>query len=255
MNQCKRLLSTLLLLWGFGTTTSGWAGPVTPLYSYNTPPPFHPATADNLSTYLARQFSADESDHYQFKAQHLPRKRLDILIAKKDWKGAVIWANPEWFSKFDQGRLLWSEPLATDYNLVLSHKAHPVEYLGPESLKGLRLGGILGHVYAEFETMLNQGEMVREDTADYRHNLAKLKEGRVDVTFLPSSALTALLKINPQLTHWMHISSKPRNIFQYYMFCDRSNPELMTYLNSRIQQLAHDKYWTREIDSWHYVAQ
>ena len=220
----------------------------TPLYTYNTPPPFYPGDSDDLSSYLAKFLS--EASNKKFEALYLPRKRLDKLVSDDNWQGAIMWANPTWFNDPERQTYLWSNPIATDYNLVLSHKHRPLEYQGPRSLIGLKLGGILGHVYVEFEEMIKQGSLIRENTHSYESNLLKLKAGRVDVIFIPASSLSILLKLNPDMRDWLHIAKQPRSKFQYFFFCERSNSQLISFLNEQIKRLENDTEWNEEVRGW-----
>lgn len=233
----------LLFVLGATITTFSYSAETVHLYLYNTPPPFHPDSKDNLSDYLAKWLSKRSDGMYRFKAVYLPRKRLDRLIRKEGWKGMVVWANPEWFKDLNKTHYLWSDPLATDYNLVLSNRENPVEYEMPSSLKNLKLGGILGHVYAEFNSLLDQGALIREDASTYQQNLMKLKAQRLDVIFLPSSAFGVLKKDHPKINDWIYISKRPRNKFDYYLFCDDSHTELMSFINKEIKQLSDDPKW------------
>lgn len=227
-----------------------WAADPVPLYSYNTPPPFNPKLEDNLSDYLAQWFSQASTATDKFVAVHLPRKRLDHLVSGKAWRGAVLWANPLWFDDSGKSKYLWSDPVVADHNLVLSHKNRPVEYTAPASLQGLKLGGILGHVYTEFNSMLKDGSLSRDDAISYQQNLAKLEAGRVDVIFMPASSLTLLIKQKPAMKQWLYIAKQPRNTFYYYFFCDLENKQLMSFLNQQIQQLQFDKKWQQVTAEW-----
>ncbi|MCG8313209.1 MAG: ABC transporter substrate-binding protein [Pseudomonadales bacterium] len=220
-----------------------------PLYTYNTPPPFYPDDPGNLSSYLANFFSEASPDK-KFEAVYLPRKRLDNLITNSTWDGAIVWANPIWFNDPERHNYLWSNPIATDYNLVLSQKKLALEYEGPDSLSGLKLGGILGHVYVEFEDMIKRGNLIRENTHSYQSNLLKLKAGRVDVIFIPASSLSLLLASDPEMSHWLHIAKRPRSKFQYFLFCDNSNHELVAFINTQLKRLQSDPKWLAKIQRW-----
>lgn len=239
-----------LLFLSFSLSAPGWSAQVQPLYIYNTPPPFYPDAPDNLSHKLAYWLTDHSEGRFKFETKYLPRKRLDNLIAQDNWQGAVIWANPIWFRDAQKLHYLWSVPLATDYNLVLSHRHKPVEYHAPESLSGLKLGGILGHVYTEFEEMVKEGKLTRENTITYQQNLEKLKARRVDVIFLPASAFTIIKNHHPDIDAWLHISRQPRNKFQYYIFCQSSNIKLMDYIDKEIIRLHANRQWMEIFNAW-----
>lgn len=236
-SQCLLLILSTLI------SSISYSAESVQLYLYNTPPPFHPDSKDNVSDYLASWLTERSEGKYRFKAVYLPRKRLDRLISKGGWRGMVMWANPEWFKDLEKTQYVWSNPIATDYNMVLSNIGHPVEYDTPTSLKGLKLGGILGHVYTEFNPLIEDHSLTREDANNYQQNLMKLKAQRVDVIFLPSSAFGVLKKEHSDLNDWLYISKQPRNKFQYYMFSDASHSELISYINRVTKQLNDDQKW------------
>lgn len=211
---------------------------VTPLLTYNTPPPFNPEFEHSLSHLIADRLNQLAQGQYQFQAAYLPRKRLMHHIDTDHWQGAVIWANPKWFNDEARNRYLWSEPLLTDTNLVLSHGQSPVDFQSPASLSGLRLGGILGYRYQEFEELIASGNIIRDDVVTDAQNLKRLKAGRIDVTFVSALALAELMRNEADADwQWLHISPTPRNTFDYAIFCDSSNTELMALINRAMPDL------------------
>lgn len=240
----------LLLILGFIICSPCWPTETVNLYLYNTPPPLNTDMPGNLSDYLAKFLSDFSDGKYQFRAVYLPRKRLDSLVSAKQWHGAVIWANPAWFNDSDQERYLWSEKLATDYNLVLSHKKKPVEFVSPASLTGLKLGGVLGHIYSDFDVMIKDGRLTREDSGSFLQNLMKLKARRVDVIFIPASALYHFKQQYPDMDDWIYVAKKPRNIFHYRIFCSLTNKALVTFFDEGIKGLQLDWYWQNTMKAW-----
>lgn len=241
---------TFTLLFGLLVSALALSAETIPLYLYNTPPPFNPSTPNNLSDYLAKFFSEHSEGNYKFKAIYLPRKRLDDLIAHDQWQGAVIWSNPVWFNDPMKTEYLWSDVLANDHNLVLSHKSLSVEYNSPNSLKELKLGGMLGHIYTELEDMVKEGKLNREDATSYKQNIMKLKAHRIDVMFLPASALASIKLEFPEIDSWLYISKKPRDYFNYAIFFHKSNTELKNYINQNIDLLQFDDKWQNELKTW-----
>lgn len=240
----------VFLLLGLAVSAPCRATEQVTLYLYNTTPPLDLQTLGNLSVRLAKLLSDDSGGKYQFKTAYLPRKRLDILVSSGNWEGAVIWANPTWFRDPAQKRYLWSSPLATDYNLVLSHKQKPVEYATPASLQGLRLGGVLGHVYPELDLMFRQGRLARDDATSYLQNLLKLREKRVDVIFMPASALAIWKRQYPDWNEWVYVSKTPQGVFDYHVFCDRSNTKLMAFLDEAVRRLQNNPEWRDTVSTW-----
>ncbi|WP_269533005.1 ABC transporter substrate-binding protein [Chitinimonas sp. BJYL2] len=225
-----------------------------PLYTYYADPPYSPASPDNLTSKLAQALTARSGGRYQFVATLLPRRRLDETLSHPDWPGMVAWANPRWFGDAPMRRYLWSRPLMQDADLVISRKRQPVEYKQPESLIGLRVGGITGHRYVDLEALIQQNKVIRDDANTEHASLLKLKYERVDVAFVMASSLPYLEKTLPDLRSWMHIASEPRQRYARHLFTHPRQAALMAYADRVLAQLAEDPEWREILANRHASA-
>ncbi|MDO8303937.1 MAG: hypothetical protein Q7T18_11915, partial [Sedimentisphaerales bacterium] len=103
--------------------------------------------AKGLDHDTTRYFNS-HTEEFQFSLVYLPRKRLDLLIERDALDGIVIGVNPVWFGDKDEKKYLWTSTFLTDANEVISTKEKAFEYTGLDSLKGMRVGMVLGHYYA-----------------------------------------------------------------------------------------------------------
>jgi len=188
------------------------AGRLLSHYDY---PPFVTGPGRGLTQDWAQWMNARlASDKRSIQVQMLPRKRLDLEMSRATWSGIVPWVSPHFFGDVSMQRYVWSAPVMDDGDLVLSLKAKPVHYQGTESLKGLKLGGVAGHVYAEFEPLIAADLVQREDAPTTLSNLQKLLRGRVDVVFLPRSGLPWWRRQIESFDEQVFIAEQPRNSFQ-----------------------------------------
>ncbi len=157
------------------------------------------------------------ADWEPLQMQMLPRKRLDLAMSQADWMGVVPWVSPQFFSDAAMQRYVWSAPVMEDGDVVLSRRSQPVHYQNPESLYGLTLGGVAGHVYAEIDALVAAGLLQREDAPNTGSNLQKLLRGRVDVVFLPRSGLPWWRRQIEAFDQLVFIAEQPRNSFQRRM--------------------------------------
>lgn len=137
------------------------------VWSYNLSPPFHLSDGQGLSSALVdllNQHAANDG-HLDFFLHELPRKRLDLNL-QRGRPGIVLWATPRFFEPASVEGMRWSAPLLLDRQDVISRRDAPVEYDGPQSLLGLRLGGVLGHRYPELDEQIAAGRIHREDVPD-----------------------------------------------------------------------------------------
>ncbi|NRR33547.1 ABC transporter substrate-binding protein [Oxalobacteraceae bacterium] len=215
-----------------------------PLYVGYADPPLGTERSDSLTLRLAAQLSVRSQGRYHFVAMQLPRNRLNLLIARPNWKGVVAWANPVWFKDEGMRRYAWSQPYMRDANLVVSNRQNPLEYSTPASLLGTRLGCISGQRYAEFDALFREGRIIRDDVPSELQNMLKLRLGRVDAVLVQASSMPYLRQVIPDLDNWLHIARTPRGVFQRYLFTNRDNADMLIYLNSALREFDTGPQWS-----------
>ncbi|WP_028453157.1 ABC transporter substrate-binding protein [Chitinilyticum aquatile] len=230
-----------LLCWLFGVASA--APRTVMLYSHYDYPPFVIPDGEGLNQRLAERMSALSQGRYAFVLQMLPRKRLDQLLATPGWQGVVPWVNPQWFDDVRQQRFLWSAALLHDEDLLLSRPELALEWRGPESLQGLRLGGILGHRYVDVDALVGRGLILREDVPTLEANVRKLMAGRVDAIFVSRSGYFWLAQRFPSLPRDSHLSAVPRSRYDRHLFTSGSDAALNDFVLALPARLARDREW------------
>jgi polar amino acid transport system substrate-binding protein len=132
----------------------------------------------------------------RIKVAVYPRKRLEKILTKR--QGIVLFVNPIWMHDREKTRYLWSPPLLSDRNEILSRMNGPsptkIVYEGVESLNGLRMGGVLGRSYKDIDDAVNRGNIIRDDASKESQTLKKLVMGRVDFMTSSGSLIRYLVK-------------------------------------------------------------
>ncbi len=181
-------------------------------------------------------------DRYHFQLTQLPRKRLDARLEDKE-PGILLWATPDFFPEHLTAGTSWTRPLLCDIQDFVSHKDKPVDYHGPKSLHGLRLGGVLGHLYRALEGDIDKGLIQREDVHNDLQNLNKLLNQRIDVALMPrSSRLFFSLTEVPDAP--LHVSPRPLYVFDRHVLMTASLPaETTQFVHQLIADLPHSARW------------
>ncbi|MBL7048381.1 MAG: hypothetical protein ISR96_02475 [Nitrospira sp.] len=182
------------------------------VYTYHNHPPFINDKTGGITFSLESYLNKSAKGKYLFEVHILPRNRLNVVL--KDWVSGkckigedacesnwvLLWVNQKWgFGKEPEDNFLWV-PLLQDSNSIISRMAESVVYKGPESLKGLRFGGMSGHKYVGIDTLVAEGAIDRIDGSRERDNVLKLYKHRVDVILLPSSTINYLME-NDSVIH------------------------------------------------------
>lgn len=224
-------------------TPLSWAETIPAYNTYNTPPfittsgGFAPDLIDYLNRKLHGQFV--------FKLQTLPRNRLNqvVMAHPEKFGGVVLFANKVFMHDADGTRYLWSTAVLEDANLVVSNRARPVEYQGPQSLRGLRFGGVNGHLYEEIDELAKQQALSREDADDERLNLAKLSMRRIDVTLLPQSLYRYLQRHHSKSLDALYVAAQPHSVFVKQILISPSRPDIAKALQPVLSRMTSDAAW------------
>jgi ABC-type amino acid transport substrate-binding protein len=213
------------------------AADIIPLYVYYQDPLFAAGGPQSLTDKLAVWLTQRANGRYQFVPTQIPRRRLQLMIRQPHWHGVVAWANPRWFEETGQPRQNWSRPYMIDANMVASLRSAPVEYEDDQSLQGLRIGSVQGYHYKD------SAELLRDDADSEARTLLKLRQRRVPVAFLQASSFPFFRQQFPDLDDWIHLSAKPRTIFERAFFTAPDQPELLAFLNQQVDALLADRPW------------
>lgn len=182
--------------------TCGETNETIQLFSYHNHPPFVTGPNQGITFDLAKSLTMSAAGARTFQVRIVPRNRLDLELAPwiqgqcpapstpnpqcpDSW--SVLWVNPSWgFGKTSANTFRWLQ-IFEDSNAILSLKESPVNYQSPESLKGLRFGGIRGHRYLGIDDLVTSGDIQRIDGDHERDNILMLLLKRLDAILLPTS--------------------------------------------------------------------
>lgn len=214
------------------------------VWAYQPSPPFASGHSHGLSEALVQLLNEHPTNQgrYDFRLTQLPRKRVDAQLAANE-PGILLWATPEFFSERLTARASWTRPLLCDIQDFVSRSDAPVNYDGPRSLHGLRLGGVLGHRYRALENDIEKGLIHREDVHSDLQNLNKLLSGRLDVALIPrSSRLFYNLTEIPD--GQLHVSPSPLYAFDRHVLMTASlNANTTQFVQQLIADLPHSARW------------
>lgn len=213
------------------------------VWTYHFSPPFILEEKKGLSHAFIDLLNKDPAnrDRFRFELVELPRKRVDIRLARKR-PGVLLWATPSFFTDTQTANGKWSEPLLVDQQDFVSLPDMPFEYEGPQSLHGLVLGGVLGHRYQELEADIASGAIKRQDVQTDLQNIQKLLSGRINTLVIPRSALLYYRK--EKNLDDLYISATPLYQFARHMLItDTVDAAAANYLDEFLDSLSVNPEW------------
>lgn len=229
----------LLIVWL--TSFSAQATEMVRFFSYHAFPPFFIGENMGLTYDLASYLTQKSNGVYQMVVDIVPRRRLDMLM--QDGEPLVIpWVSPEWYGPRAMERYAWTDSLFEDRNVVISSTAMPIDYTGPHSLSGKRIGTVIGHVYTDLQPLMDSRTIIREDSINEEVNVRKVALGRVDAAVMAESAARYYIQAFG-LGSRIYISQEPHSSFRRHIMISGRNFILAEYLRYAIANLHNDPDW------------
>lgn len=241
MTQLRMLCLLCLSICG---VLPAFAKDVIKVYTYHLKPPFvvREATQEGLYFDALNYFNKHNSE-YQFELHYLPRRRLDLMVNSNSLDGLVIGVSPIWFGDKQETKYLWTTSLINDVDEVISSATHPFEFTTLESLKGMRVGLVLGYYYFGVSEMAQKGQLIRDDASSEDHNFKKLLADRIDVAIISRSNHDFVMKRNPEFVGKFHISKKPHDQYERRIMLPLKYVKVQQILNQILAQQHRDPAW------------
>jgi polar amino acid transport system substrate-binding protein len=197
-----------------------------------------------MNAELARRLTALSKGKYEFHSAYIPRLRVDLMLANGR-QMVVPWVNPAFFNDTEKTKYLWTDPLMQDEALIVSSKQTPIEYDGPNSLRGRRLSAPVGHVFRPLSPLIDAKEIYREDAPNVVSALRKLLAPRnLDFAVVDRSVFNALKADNTIDMSKFYISKTPMTpSFGRHIMVTKNSPELFQFLSKAVAKLNSDKNW------------
>lgn len=227
MRAIKVLACAAPLLW----SASACAGaPLKILVDSSTAMPMALITDSNVVGGIQRDVGLALASELNAEPQFVVMPRKRIPGALQQGKGHIACHFlPEWLP----GEFDWSEPFMPNALLLLSNARIP-RPANLSTLRGVRIGTVLGFLYPDMERILG-ADFVREDAADATRNLLKFDAGRSDY------ALTGevFLRYQQRRNGLARSVQNPLVVKRYLASCavSRSTPYPLAEINRAIQSV------------------
>lgn len=219
-----------------------------PIYSYHIDPPFHVDNArDDLSQHWVKHFNEFQQDT-KLSLVTIDRPALNALIeAGKPY--LILWANPIWFASRD-AKIKASEPIFWDADIWISRSESKLHYTGPEDLFGLTMGGRQGYFYKGVNEWVEQGKIVSHDALSDAANLARLRNGKLDVFVMSRSSFLYWQAQNVMDTRALYVAQSAHDAYTRHVLVSPHHHQLLPLLNRFIDSLAHNPNWQSDLVRW-----
>lgn len=221
-----------------------------PLYTYHTHPPFILQEDKGLSFDLAAYFTQKSAGQFRFVVKSMSRPRVNKMIEEKK-RGIVPWVNPVWFKDKAETRLMWTRgALMEDGNAIISHQNLKLVYNGPNSLDGMTIGGLKGHLYQGIDDYIkNTGRLKRVDAENHMDNFRKLIKQHIHATLTPKSGAEYIIQ-KEGLQKELFISPKLHSTFKRRIININRNQEVQVFLEEVVKGMPSDPAWITIMDQY-----
>ncbi len=206
--------------------------PVT-VYVYHLQPPLIISLDKEQGIYFDYvQYLNMLSEKYDFKVVYLPRKRVERMLDNHTLEGILLGVNPKWFKDQQETKYLWTTKVISGRDEVVSLKAKPYEYNGPDSLTDKVIGGVRGFYYYGISELVWANKAKRVDTVTEPDLLTMLLKQRVEVAIIGKLTFDFITKKN-NWKNQFYLSSNPHDVFERKILI----PQKMSAVHSHLQEL------------------
>ncbi|MBI2381628.1 MAG: transporter substrate-binding domain-containing protein [Gammaproteobacteria bacterium] len=213
------------------------------LYAYHYKPPFIVDVERREGLYFDfGEYVNRKLGRQAVRTEYEPRKRLEARVDSPVFHDAVIGVSPIWFKDKRQTRFLWTSTWMHDRDEVVSLRSNPVNYDGPESVRGKRFAASLGYYYYGLDELAQKGGLIREDSIGEPQSLNRLLLGRIDFAVISRSTLNYLLGRRPMETR-LYISPKAHDEFERRILLSPVNTDFLPELERVVAASRQDPEW------------
>ena len=243
-------MCTVILFGGAVSAQADNQGKLVGIYVYHHFPPYIINLQNQEGLYFDfADYLNNKSDQFRFATQYMPRKRLERKLTKNELGGIVLGVNPLWFKDKNEQKYLWTQAVFRDRDEIVSPKTDPVEYTDPASLKGKRIGGILGFYYYGIDELAAEGHLTRVNTNGEQALLSMILRGRVDAGIVSHAAMKYLIPRN-QWQGKLHISTQPHDEFERRVLLPKQQKAVYEFMIPIIGKLQEDPAWLNLLKSY-----
>lgn len=232
MKQSRLLFALLVIFLGLSGGLSAKENKLK-VFSYYTSPPF--SNEEGKVGLVAEFLQAIEQydERLKFDLQIISRPKLNKILEESKSTFIVPFAHPLWFNDKNREKYLWSRPLYTDYNSLISHKSKPVEFKGLYSFIFQGVGTLKGfHIYL-LDDLVEKGKAKRVDVHEPETLVQMIALKKIKMAVLPHAMAhyhTEKLKLQDQV----YYSARPHQTYDRHLMLANASTELNGIIDEAI---------------------
>ncbi|WP_332852983.1 transporter substrate-binding domain-containing protein [Duganella sp. S19_KUP01_CR8] len=213
-------------------------------WTYYSAPPFmtDAGTSAGLDRDLVAYLNQKLAGKYEIRLMFLPRARLGSMLDKGD-QGMVLFAPSVIFGGPAGGKYLWTSALFDDRQDLVSRSSLPFEYDGPTSLKNLRFGAMLGHVYPALAEDMDRGKIRAHRNNNEGALLRMLLMDRLDVITLADSSVRYLVKKDTRVDGKIYVSTQNLGSYTRHLMFQQGMDRERDDIEEVVLKMDSDPVW------------
>ncbi len=220
------------------------------VYVYHLKPPFITHLESEKGLYYDfSNYLNNKSKKYRFKTIFIPRKRIDLMIKKKELNGILLGVSPIWFRDKEEQKYLWTSKVFTDQDEVISLKSKAIEYSTPSSLENLVFGGVRGFYYYGINELVEKNRINRIETVSEQALINMLMNKRIDCTIISRSTFDYITGASKN-RDLFHISINAHDKYTRKVLVLHKDQAVFDDIEAIIVKMEQDSVWTEIILSY-----
>jgi len=189
------------------------------------------------------------SDNYHFEVTLIPRKRVEHMLDRGSLDGILLGVNPKWFKDKHERKYLWSSAIFNDSDEVVSLKNKAIEFINPDSLTGMVVGGVRGFYYYGINELVTAKKAKRIDTVSEPDLFTMLIKQRVDVTIISKLTFNYMVQ-EKNWQNYFHLSATPHDTYERRILVPRNMARTFQPLQQLVDKIKQDKAWQQTLNRY-----
>lgn len=248
----RHLLVILVLLSSFSADLhTAKAAETIPVYSYYASAPFSFGPKKGGMVQEILQEIDDRSDKLSFDLRIISRPTLTNLLQHEKKPFIVPFAHPIWFQDVERTKYLWSRPLFSDYNALISNTEDPVNFKGLYSFIFQDVGVPKGYRIYLLDDLVEKKKAQRIDVASIPALVKMVARKQVRMAVIPYAI--ARYQVDAQeLSETIYFSRRPHQTYERHLMLVNGTEEMIEEINKAIHQSKSEGRFKKALKPYGY---
>jgi|GEM_PF-6446259 len=205
------------------------------VYSYYSSPPFSMGANKGGLIQEVVETIDQNAKNLSLDLRIISRPALTEILKTEKNPFIVAFAHPTWFQDKERIKYLWSRPLFSDHNVLISNELKPIDFKGQYSFAFQKVGVPRGYQIYLLDDLVKKGKANRQDVASIPALIKMVAQSKIKMAVIPYPIVRYYvdqLKLNDTI----HFSNRPHQTYERHFMLVNGSVELNGDIDDAIRK-------------------